>query len=193
MAQHVLWPICLHFDRMRSCLEEILPAGGQGRDGCWGLPARRDGESFLSGIRQEKRRICSELFHGTLWLDNAIRQLGAVAFSIKRLYKTKKILSSTVWGMCGLHFLLLRENQLSDHFFKVEQSCKLLVQKDDAHFHSYFSSILILLPTYEKKPPKPHCSCLGSGHVCMSKIHLENQEQLSKKLVRQFDYLRHIL
>lgn len=36
---------------------------------------------------------------------------------IKRLYKTKKILSSTVWGMCGLHFLLLRENLLSDHFF----------------------------------------------------------------------------
>lgn len=110
MAQHVVWPICLHFDRMRSCLEEILPAGGQGRDGCWGLPAHGDGESFLLGIRQEKRQICSELFHGTLWLDNAIRQLGAVAFSIKRLYKTKKILSSTVWGMCGLHFLLLREN-----------------------------------------------------------------------------------
>lgn len=75
---------------------EVLPGGDspswRSRTGrLLGPPCRGDGESFLLGIRQEKRWICSELFHGTLWLDNAIRQLGAVAFSVETLQDPKDI------------------------------------------------------------------------------------------------------
>lgn len=52
-------------------------------DGCWGLPAlrsRRIPVSWELGRKSSGFAQSSELFHGPLWLHNAISQLEAVAF-----------------------------------------------------------------------------------------------------------------
>lgn len=82
-----------------ACPEELSPAGGQRQgDGWWGLPALRSCRILVVWEFHWKSKDFaqnSELFHGTLWLHDAIHQLEGVSFimpGIGRIYEPKKIL-----------------------------------------------------------------------------------------------------
>lgn len=188
---HVVRSIWLHFTGSQRWQNRVLPAWRSFsqldvKDRGWLLgppcPAELENPGFL-GIRQEEQWICTELW--ALPWDLVVARCNMSAWSCclhharelrdftrpKRLRKWQK----RCFGHTLPSFSLAQRKLAFRPFFKVQYRSKLLAKRDDSHFHSYFSSISVVLPIYvQKKPPRPYCSCLGSGHICMSKTHLEN-------------------
>lgn len=143
-------------------------------------PAELENPGYL-GIRQEKQWICTKL-QALPW-DPIVAQCNTSAWRCW-LHHTRKLRGFTRRKRqmpesllrCMLPSLSLAQRKLVFRpFLKIWYSYKLSAKRDDSHFYLYFRSISVLHPTYtQQKPPRPDCSCLGWGHICMSKTHLEN-------------------
>lgn len=169
---------------------------------CWGLPALRSWRIPISselGRKSSGSAESSELFHGTLWLHDAICQTEAAAFitpgnkeAVQDQKVIKKMTEALFWAYVAF---ILEKNLLSDHFlrFTIVARCwpKEMIP----------ISILIAVPSQLYFPSTSKRNLLPGLIAAVwvqdafvwAKLILKTRSSCPKILVRESDYLRHIL